>query len=87
MPDSVSVSFNSLMPGVSMRMPPSRNRCSDREVVVCLPLLPSLLNSAVSCSTSVSALIKVDLPTPEEPVNVTVWPFVQSVLSPDKELY
>ena len=63
------------MPGVSIITAPAEMKCMERAVVVCLPLLSSLLMSAVFCpALPISELTNVDLPTPEEPTTAKVLP-------------
>lgn len=65
---------SSLIPGVSITTPPSGIINISLLVVVCLPL-SSFLNPLVSSIFSpISLLIKVDFPTPEEPINAIVFP-------------
>ena len=66
---------SSRMPGVSITAAPSGSISSSLWVVVWRPL-SSFLRPPVSCLSSPSSrLMRVDLPTPEEPTKATVFPW------------
>ena len=70
------ISWSSLIPGVSITTPPWGNASNSLCVVVCLPL-SSFLNPLVRrTSSSISLLIRVDFPTPDDPINATVFSLV-----------
>ena len=60
-------------PGVSITQAPPGRRCSERDVVVCLPRLSCARTAPVSCTAAPSSvLVKVDLPAPDEPSSTSV---------------
>ena len=73
-PSSLSHIPNSRMPGVSITMPPEGRRNNSLRVVVCLPLSSLRSPFVFSRSFPNRRLIRVDFPTPEEPIKAIVFP-------------
>ncbi len=64
---------NSRIPGVSITMPPEGSRNNSLRVVVCFPLSSLRSPLVFRYSFPNRRLIRVDFPTPEEPMNAIVF--------------
>jgi spore germination protein KB len=65
---------NSLIPGVSITIPPWDRTSNSRWVVVCLPLSSCRVSAVASSSSPANRFINVDFPTPDEPIKDAVTP-------------
>jgi hypothetical protein len=60
------------MPGVSMSTPPDGSAKSSRCVVVCRPRASASLTSEIRCASRPSIrFVRLDFPTPEDPMSTT----------------